>query len=72
MPVMSGQELCRQLRNDDRYAETPIIFLTAAPSELNTVELRRDLHVSAIFEKPFRPEAILHFIENQLIDARKN
>jgi CheY-like chemotaxis protein len=72
MPVMSGQELCRQLRNDDRYAHTPIVFLTAHAPDLDTNEVNGDLGVSAIFEKPFRPELIIRFIENQLRDARRN
>lgn len=71
MPVMSGRDLCRELRQDDRYAGTPIIFLTANPDELNRDELHGELRVSAICEKPFRPEAILHLIENALLEARK-
>jgi two-component system chemotaxis response regulator CheY len=72
MPVMSGRELCRQLRKDDRYTQTPIIFLTANPADLDAQELDQVLSVSAVFEKPFRPEAILHQIENELLSARSN
>ncbi len=55
MPVMSGQELCRELRSDERYADVPIIFLTGARSKLDENELKHDLGVSAIFDKPFHP-----------------
>jgi two-component system chemotaxis response regulator CheY len=72
MPVMSGRELCRQLRQDDRYTQTPIIFLTANPNDLDPQELDQALSVSAVFEKPFRPEAIVHLIENELLSARGN
>jgi len=66
MPVMSGQELCRELRSDERYADVPIIFLTGARSKLDENELKNDLGVSAIFDKPFHPQTIVHFIEAHL------
>ncbi len=70
MPIMSGRELCHTLRADSRYADTPIIFLTANPDDLDTDELHGELGVVAIFEKPFHPEAILHLIENEVLAAR--
>lgn len=70
MPVMSGRELCRQLRNDKRYARTPIIFLTGGRSQLDTAELTEQLQVAAIFDKPFRPEVIARMIENELVAAQ--
>ncbi len=66
MPVMSGQELCRELRSDERYADVPIIFLTGARSKLDENELKNDFGVSAIFDKPFHPQTIVHFIEARL------
>jgi len=70
MPVMSGREFCKQLRSDRRYERTPIIFLTANPDQLDAEQMKSELGVSAIFEKPFHPEAILHFIEHELLAAR--
>lgn len=32
MPEQGGFELCRELREDPRFADTPIIFLTASSS----------------------------------------
>jgi CheY-like chemotaxis protein len=72
MPVMSGQELCRELRNDERYAQTPIIFLTANQSALDLEEMREALGVSVVFGKPFRPEVIVRVVENELLNHRKN
>ena len=34
MPVMSGHELCQKLREDERYANTPVIILTGGRSQL--------------------------------------
>ncbi len=70
MPIMSGRQLCRELRKDARYAHISIIFLTANPAELDADELRDELGVSNVVEKPFHPEAILHLVENAVLDAR--
>ena len=69
MPIMSGRELCRRLRSDERYAQTPIIFLTAGRQKLDSKELMESLEVSAIFDKPFNPQLIVHFIEARLLNA---
>lgn len=60
MPIMSGQELCRHLRAEKRYEQTPIIFLTAARDKLDPTEM---LQVEAIFDKPFNPQLIVNFID---------
>ena len=62
MPVMSGLSFCRWLRGDQRYTDTPIIFLTAARSKLDANELE-ELRVAAVFDKPFNPQLVVHFIE---------
>ena len=41
--------LCQRLRDDPRYAETPIIFLTAKKLEVDL----RDLKLAKIIGKPF-------------------
>lgn len=63
MPIMTGQELCLRLSADRRYVDTPIIFLTAGRENLDTKELLECLEVSAIFDKPFDPQSIVHFID---------
>ena len=60
MPIMSGQELCKRLREDPRYSQTPIVFLTSARESLDMNELAT---VSAIFDKPFNPAVLVNFID---------
>lgn len=62
MPVMAGQEFCRRLRAEPAYADTPIIFLTSARSKLDANELQA-LNVAAVFDKPFNPQLVVHFLE---------
>ena len=68
MPMMSGRELCKHLRADDRYANTPIIFLTAAEFGKNQDDI--DLRVSASFCKPFVPASVVRAAEAQLAACR--
>lgn len=42
MPEQGGFELCRELREDPRFADTPIVFLTASSS---SADFRKHLSV---------------------------
>ena len=66
MPIKSGREMCRQLRRDIRYKHTPIVFLTARQSDLDSDELSKELGTSAVLGKPFTPAAVVHLIEKLL------
>ncbi len=70
MPVMSGHELCRELRQDERYAHTPVIILTGGRSQLEASKLSEDLHVAAIVDKPFNTESIVRLVEHELLEDR--
>ena len=70
MPVMSGHELCQKLREDERYANTPVIILTGGRSQLEANDLSEDMHVSAIVDKPFNPESIVRLVEHELLEDR--
>lgn len=65
MPDMDGYEVCRRLRADERFAETPIILLTAKHGEEDRA---RGLQVgaSAYITKPFRPVDLIDQIRSLL------
>lgn len=64
MPVMTGIELCRELRKLPAYAECPIILLTAKGLELELPRLRDELGINAVFSKPFSPAAVVRAVED--------
>ena len=59
MPEMDGNELCRCIRAEARFANLPIILLTAKGLELDRERLTRDLGVSLILYKPFSPRQLV-------------
>ncbi len=64
MPVMTGLELVRKLRADDRTQNLPIIMLTARGQ---TVEEDGDTpRIDALMSKPFSPREILDRVETLL------
>lgn len=63
LPVVTGRELCRRLRGDQRYAETPIILLT---QELGAALPECEFGVSAVISKPFGLRTLLDAVETAL------
>ncbi|MDR3231217.1 MAG: response regulator [Synergistaceae bacterium] len=66
MPEMNGYEAIRRLRSDPRFAEIPVIFLTAKKDEGSELE---GLSLGAIdyILKPFSAPLLLKRIENHLL-----
>jgi adenylate cyclase len=54
MPVMDGYETCRKLKEDPRFSEIPIIFLTAK-TETEDIVKGFDLGAVDYLTKPFNP-----------------
>jgi putative two-component system response regulator len=65
MPIMSGHEVCRQLKADPATRHIPIIFLTALTS---TEEEKRGLELGAVdfITKPVNPPILLARVATQL------
>ncbi|HKU15045.1 MAG TPA: response regulator [Steroidobacteraceae bacterium] len=53
MPRMDGYELVRRLRQDDRTAQTAVIFCSASYHEREVREMARSLGVQSTLAKPF-------------------
>lgn len=58
MPVMTGLELCRQLRNTPQTRGIPAIMLTARGFDIEPAEML-EAGIAAVLTKPFSPREIL-------------
>lgn len=62
LPGMSGIDLCRRLRSDERYQPVPIIMLTARGEERDKV-LGLDTGADDYITKPFSPRELVSRIK---------
>jgi two-component system alkaline phosphatase synthesis response regulator PhoP len=62
MPGMTGIEACRTLRENERFAETPILFLTADSDEYTTMNAF-DAGGSHFITKPIKPSILVSIIK---------
>ena len=62
LPGMSGIDLCRRLRNDERYQPIPIIMLTARGEERDKVQ-GLDTGADDYMTKPFSPRELVSRIK---------
>ena len=69
MPVMSGYDLCAELKGDENTKEIPIILLTAKANEESKIE-GFERGADAYILKPFNSEELLLRVEN-LIEIRQ-
>lgn len=70
MPGMNGFELIQKLQTDDRFANIPVIFITAD----DTIETEiKALEAGAVdvLRKPINPEIVLSHIKNQIALGRR-
>jgi len=53
LPGMSGIELCRRFRQEERLAGIPLMLMTAEPEMPHLSEARDELGLTEVFVKPF-------------------
>jgi CheY-like chemotaxis protein len=66
MPMMTGIQLCENLRQLPAHKGTPFILLTAKCMEIDFIRLQQKLGVSAALPKPFSPSELVNCIEEAL------
>jgi len=71
MPRMDGYELVRRLRQDDRTANTSVIFCSASYHEREVREMARSLGVQSTLAKPFDFKTVRTTVDAALA-ARSN
>ena len=65
MPVMTGYQMSKQLREDQATSEIPIILLTARGHKLSATDLRQT-GIRLVMDKPFSPRQLLEQVQEQL------
>lgn len=66
MPLMTGIQLCENIRQIPAYKRTPFILLTAKCMEIDVVRLQQNPGVSTALPKPFSPSELINCIEDCL------
>ena len=70
MPEMNGYEAIENLKNNERFADIPVIFLTSKSDEGSELQ-GFDLGAVDYISKPFSGPLLLKRIENQLLIVRQ-
>jgi two-component system alkaline phosphatase synthesis response regulator PhoP len=65
MPVMTGVELVRKLRENEATKDIPVIMLTARGFAIEDAQ-KEELRISEFLSKPFSPKELLRSIEDLL------
>ena len=65
MPVLSGPEVLRTLRSEDRFSEVPVLMLTARKEQEDIDGALRG-GASEYMTKPFNPEELLARVDRLL------
>lgn len=60
IPHIKGTDLCRKLRQDERYTRLPIILITGFSRDLDVARLDAELELSATFCKPLELTELVH------------
>jgi CheY-like chemotaxis protein len=63
MPQMGGDELCRYLRQQDKWSDLPIVLCSAKGLESSTTALVEACGIHKVFYKPFSPQELVSFVE---------
>lgn len=61
MPGLDGWEVCRRLKEDERFKETPIVFLSARAQDEDR-KRGYGLGVAAYVTKPFDPGRLVELV----------
>ena len=65
MPGRNGFQACRDLKNDDRFKNIPVVLCTSKGQEHDKVWCERQGSTAHI-TKPFNPEELLAAVKNAL------
>jgi CheY-like chemotaxis protein len=65
MPIMTGLEVCRALRQDERTRGIPVLMLTARGFDLEQAQMSQ-VGIREVLSKPFSPREVLVKVQEVL------
>lgn len=65
MPYLTGLDLCKALRNDERTANVPVLMLTARGYALDENDLEIG-NIKDVLSKPFSPRSVVEQVREIL------
>ena len=65
MPKMNGFDVCRKLKDDEKFKRIPILMLTVK-FQPNDIKFAKELGADEYLTKPFEPEILLNKIRELL------
>jgi len=66
MPLLTGLELARRIKEHPATSHLPIIMLSAKGFELSSTQLRKDYGIVKLLCKPFSPRELFGVVESLL------
>ncbi len=75
MPVMSGEEFCRKVRNDERFRNLPVLFLTSQSNRETEIRIFKagasDFIMKPFFKEVFLSRIVVH-LESHILNKQLN
>ena len=65
MPEMDGYELCRRIRQKDKYKETPVVFLTAKSRDEDRAK-GLEAGANLFLSKPISPDKLIQIVSSAI------
>lgn len=69
MPEMNGVEFIRELRQDARFVDVPVLLCTAKKYEIDEDQLMDELNIFQCVCKPFSPQEMVQIVQSKLTPA---
>jgi len=70
MPEPNGFEVCKMLRADPKFSQTPIVIFTAM-GDNESKETALEIGADEYLTKPFRVEDLMHKIQNLIAKSKR-
>lgn len=64
LPLISGQEVCRRIKSDDRLKDIPVVLFTASSERIS--EKAKEIGADDYMIKPFGPEDFIKKVKKFL------